>query len=50
MLQEIIVWVFFSGALFYLGAHFFLQKKEKKDCAKGCGSCSSVDFNKLDKS
>jgi hypothetical protein len=49
MLQEIIVWIVFGGAVFYIGAHLLWQKKEKGDCAKGCGGCSSANLDVSDK-
>lgn len=44
MVQEIIVWLLFSGALFYLGFTFYKQKNAKDgDMPPGCAGCAKMD-------
>ncbi len=44
----IIVLIFFS-ALIYLGNLVYknFNPKNKAGCAKGCGSCGAIDFDKI---
>ena len=48
--QEIIVWLIFAGALFYIGRLIYRSFKPANGfCSKGCGSCGAIDFKKLEK-
>ena len=49
MIESIIIFVIFSFAVFYLGKNTFKAFFAKNDagCAKGCGSCGAVDFEKI---
>lgn len=50
MVQEIIVGLIFLAALVYIGKIIYRSFKPKNGvCSKGCGSCSAVDFKKLEK-
>ena len=48
MIQEILLAIIFTGALAYLGNVVYRQFQVKSACAKGCGKCSVVDFNKIE--
>ncbi len=49
MIETIIISTVFVLALFYLGKNTFLAffSKSNGGCAKGCGSCGAVDFDKI---
>lgn len=47
MIQEIIVWIIFATALFYLGGLAYRSFAQDSGCPKGCGSCNAVDFEKI---
>ncbi len=49
MIQEIIVALVFLAALAYIGKIIYRSFKPKNGvCDKGCGSCSAIDFKKLE--
>ena len=47
MIQEIILWLVFAAALFYLGRLAYQSFSGDSSCPKGCGSCNAVDFKKI---
>jgi hypothetical protein len=49
MIETIIIFLIFLSAVFYLGRNTFnaFFSKSKAGCAKGCGSCGAVDFEKI---
>lgn len=47
MLQEIILWLIFAAAIFYLGRLAYRSFSKDSGCPKGCGSCNAVDFEKI---
>ena len=47
MLQQIILLLIFVTALVYLGRILYRHFTQKDSCPKGCGSCSTVDFEKI---
>jgi FeoB-associated Cys-rich membrane protein len=49
MLETIFIFIIFSLAVFYIGKNTFKMffSKSKAGCAKGCGSCGAVDFDKI---
>jgi FeoB-associated Cys-rich membrane protein len=49
MIESIIIFIIFSLAVFYLGKNTFKAffAKSNAGCAKGCGSCGAVDFDKI---
>lgn len=48
MLQQTIIILLFISALAYLGRMIY-RSFQSKSCATGCGKCSAVDFNKIEK-
>ncbi len=49
MIQEIIIALIFLAALAYIGKIIYRSFKPKNGvCDKGCGSCSAIDFKKLE--
>ena len=46
-IQEIIVALLFVVALIFVGRRLYKSVTEK-NCSKGCGACSSIDFSKID--
>ena len=46
--QEIIVILIFIAALVYLGRLVYRSFTTDAGCPKGCGSCSAVDFKKIE--
>lgn len=48
MIQAILVVLLFVAAATYLGWLVY-RSFEAKSCAAGCGKCSVVDFNKIEK-
>lgn len=49
MIQQIIIFLLFIGAAAYVVRLVYKSFVSKSGCAKGCGACSTIDFNKLDK-
>lgn len=49
MLQEILVVLLFVAALSYLGWLVYHNFTSDSACPKGCGSCSTVDFKKIER-
>ncbi len=47
-IQEIIVILIFIAALVYLGRLVYHSFTTDAGCPKGCGSCSAVDFKKIE--
>ncbi|MCC9135706.1 FeoB-associated Cys-rich membrane protein [Pontibacter silvestris] len=48
MIQEIIIFVIFLVAAFYIARVLYRSFAVKSGCAKGCGgACSSIDFKKI---
>ncbi|HMV08282.1 MAG TPA: FeoB-associated Cys-rich membrane protein [Cyclobacteriaceae bacterium] len=48
MLQQVIILLLFISALAYLGRMVY-RMFQSKSCVTGCGKCSAVDFNKIEK-
>ena len=48
MLQEILVILIFITALAYLGRLLYRNFTTDSGCPKGCGSCSTIDFKKIE--
>jgi hypothetical protein len=48
MFQQTIIILLFVGALAYLGRMIY-RSFQSKSCATGCGKCSAVDFNKIER-
>ena len=46
--QEIIVVLVFVAAVAYLGRLAYRSFTADSGCPKGCGSCSTVDFKKIE--
>ena len=49
MIQQIIIFLLFVAAAVYVARLVYNSFKSKSGCAKGCGACSTIDFNKIDK-
>ncbi|WP_347157620.1 FeoB-associated Cys-rich membrane protein [Pontibacter chitinilyticus] len=49
MVQHILILVIFIAALAYIGRMLYRSFTVKSGCAKGCGSCATIDFNKIQK-
>jgi FeoB-associated Cys-rich membrane protein len=49
MIETIIILLIFCGSIFYIGRGFYKSffSKSKAGCAKGCGSCGAIDFDKI---
>ena len=48
-MQEVGVFILFSGALGFLGWELFKSLKPQKDSCSGCSACAGVDFDALGK-
>jgi len=48
MLQQIIIGIFFTGALAYL-ARIVWRSFQARSCATGCGKCSTLDVEAIEK-
>jgi hypothetical protein len=48
MIQEIVVFVLFIGAIGYVGSIFWKSLSNDSNCKSGCG-CDTKDINKLQK-
>ncbi|CAA9268399.1 MAG: hypothetical protein AVDCRST_MAG95-2643 [uncultured Adhaeribacter sp.] len=50
-MQEIIIFIVFALAAAYVVRLVILNFRPKagSGCAKGCGTCATVDFNKISK-
>ena len=48
-MENIIIILIFLSAIVYLGniVHKNFNPKNKAGCAKGCGSCGAIDFDKI---
>jgi len=49
MIQQVVIILIFSAALFYLGRMVYRSFTAKKACDSGCGKCGAVDFEKIEK-
>jgi hypothetical protein len=51
MVENIIIFLIFAVAVGYVGWVIYRSFMPNKDagCAKGCGSCSAIDFSKIQK-
>jgi hypothetical protein len=47
-MQEIIVILIFIAAAAYLGRLVYRNFTADSGCPKGCGSCSTIDFKKIE--
>ena len=47
MTENLIILVLFCTALGYVGNMVRKNFISKKGCAKGCGSCGAIDFEKI---
>ncbi len=47
MVQEILIFVIFIAAAFYIGRLLYKTFTAKSGCAKSCGACSTIDFKKI---
>jgi len=48
MIQQLLVGLVFSGALFYVGRMIYKSFQAKSACSTGCGKCGAVDFQKIE--
>jgi hypothetical protein len=49
MVQQILLFMLFSAALFYLGRLGYRAFSSKSaGCASGCAKCGAVDFQKIE--
>ena len=48
-MENLIIVLIFLSALIYLGNMVYknFNPKNKAGCAKGCGSCGAIDFDKI---
>ncbi len=48
-METVIIFTLFVCALLFIGQNAFkaLFSKQKAGCAKGCGSCGSIDFEEV---
>lgn len=50
MVQQLIILLVFILAAFYVARLVYRSFSSKSgDCAKGCGACSTLDFDKIQK-
>ncbi|MBD1397400.1 FeoB-associated Cys-rich membrane protein [Pontibacter sp. JH31] len=51
MVQHILIFLIFAAAVAYMGWVLYRSFMPNKHagCAKGCGSCSAIDFSKIQK-
>ncbi|GAB3824974.1 FeoB-associated Cys-rich membrane protein [Pontibacter rugosus] len=49
MIQQLIILLIFLVAVAYMGRMLYRSFAASSGCAKGCGSCGSIDFNKIQK-
>jgi len=49
MVQSILVSIIFLAAVVYLARLVMRHFQSKSACDSGCGKCSAVDFNKIEK-
>ena len=51
MVQDVIVWILFAGAVLQIGLVFYRNAKPAKDagCGSNCKGCGTVDFKKIEK-
>lgn len=51
MVENILIFLIFAIAVAYVGRVIYRSFMPNKDagCAKGCGSCSAIDFSKIQK-
>ncbi|GHA64945.1 FeoB-associated Cys-rich membrane protein [Pontibacter akesuensis] len=49
MIQQLIILLIFLVAVAYMGRMIYRSFAAKSGCAKGCGSCGSIDFSKIQK-
>jgi hypothetical protein len=49
MIEHIIIFIVFIVAVVYIGRLFYraFSSSNTAGCAKGCGSCGAIDFNKI---
>ncbi|MES2730833.1 MAG: FeoB-associated Cys-rich membrane protein [Bacteroidota bacterium] len=50
MIENLVIFIVFALALAYLGNMVWKQfsAKNTAGCAKGCGACGNIDFNKIE--
>ncbi|MHA6248553.1 FeoB-associated Cys-rich membrane protein [Pontibacter sp. CAU 1760] len=46
-MQELIILLIFLAAAFYMARMVYRSFAAKSGCAKGCGSCGTIDFKKI---
>ncbi|HXC03394.1 MAG TPA: FeoB-associated Cys-rich membrane protein [Bacteroidia bacterium] len=46
-IQEIIVYLLFASALFYIGRKVW-NSMRKKDCGGGCAGCGTIDIKAIE--
>lgn len=48
-MENVVIGLIFLAAIIYLGNLVFrnFNPKNKAGCAKGCGSCGAIDFDKI---
>jgi hypothetical protein len=49
MIQELIIFIVFLVAAFYMARLLYKSFTAKSGCVKGCGSCATIDFKKIQK-
>jgi len=51
MVQNILIFLIFLAAVAYMAWTLYRSFMPNKNagCAKGCGSCSAIDFSKIEK-
>ena len=50
MVQQLIIFLVFILAAWYVARLVYKSFSSKSgSCAKGCGACSTIDFNKISK-
>jgi hypothetical protein len=47
-MQQILVLVFFLGAVVYLGKVIYNHFTAKAGCASNCGKCNAIDLTKIE--
>jgi hypothetical protein len=49
MIQQAIIILLFSGAVFFVVRMIYKSFQTKTGCSTGCAKCGAVDFDKIEK-
>jgi bacterioferritin-associated ferredoxin len=49
IIQQILLFALFLAAVVYLGSVVYKSFQARSGCGSGCGKCTAVDFEKIEK-